>query len=157
MDKYRWNRMSALKLGRYAEHLTCMELLAFNFDVYTVDVDDHGIDLIVRKENGSLYEFQVKSSRNLNYIFFPKAHFTPRDSLYGVVVLFNEGIPPQIYLIPSSAWCTPNALLIDRDYDKEGQTSKPEWGVYLTKRNLPLLEPYKFDEVVQRLFDGQPG
>jgi hypothetical protein len=42
-----------------------MELLALNFDVYKVDVDDHGIDLIVRRDNGSFYEFQVKASRNL--------------------------------------------------------------------------------------------
>lgn len=34
--------MGDLKLGRYDEHLICMELLACNMDVYTVDVDDHG-------------------------------------------------------------------------------------------------------------------
>jgi hypothetical protein len=152
VEKYCWSKMSDLKLGRYAEHLTCMELLALNFDVYTVDVDDHGIDLIVRKDNGSFYEFQVKASRNLNYIFFRKAVFTPKDSLFGVVVPFVEGEAPQLYLIPSMAWLKPNALLKDRNYGKEGQTSKPEWGVNLSRRNLPLLAPYKFDEVIQQLF-----
>src|SRR5205085_12001465 len=109
-------------------------------------------DLIVRKDNGPYYEMQVKASRSLNYIFFRKAVFTPKESLYAVVVPFIEGVAPQLYLIPSLAWLNPNDLLMDRNYGKEGQTSEPEWGISLSERNLHLLNPYKFDEVIQRLF-----
>jgi len=148
-EKYQWSRMSALKLGRYAEHFVCMEFLALNFDVYFGDLDDHGIDLIMRRHDGSFYEFQVKASRNLNYIFFPKATFPLKSNLFGAIVLFLEGKVPQLYIIPSAAWQMPNELLKDHKFDKEGQKSKPEWGVNLSIRNLPLLEHYAFDQVVQ--------
>ena len=48
VEKYHWARMTSLKLGRYAEHFVCIELLTLNFDVYFSDLDDHGIDLLIR-------------------------------------------------------------------------------------------------------------
>jgi hypothetical protein len=151
MERYLWSEMTPQKLGRYAEHLVCTELLALNFDIYTVDVDDHGIDLIVRKRNSLFLEFQVKSNRNLNYIFFPKATFVPRNNLFAVVVPFFEREAPQLYLIPSITWLEPNAFFVDRDYGQEGQTSKPEWGLNFSAKNLPYLAPYAFDQIIQRL------
>lgn len=155
-EKYQWSKMTDLKFGRYAEHLVCMELLAWDFNIYTVDVDDHGIDLIGRRPGGTFYEFQIKASRKFNYIFFPKSSFQPNDTLFGVIVPFIEGEAPQIYLIPSTAWLHPTdqlkVLLKEYNYEKEGQTSKPEWGVAFNEgKNLPLLAPYKFDEVIQQL------
>jgi hypothetical protein len=151
MEKYLWSQMTSQKLGRYAEHLVCTELLARNFDIYTVDVDDHGIDMIVRKRNSIFYEFQVKSNRNLNYIFFPKATFSPGNNLFAVIVPFFEGEVPQLYLIPSTTWLEPNSFFVSRDYGQEGQTSKPEWGLNFSTKHLPLLAPFAFDQIIQRL------
>jgi hypothetical protein len=36
-------------------------------------------------------------------------------------------------------------------HDYEGKKSKPEWGLNLSKRNLPLLSHFAFDDVVQKI------
>lgn len=126
-----------------------MEFTLFGFDVYTSEVDDRGIDFVVRKSEHRYYDVQVKSIRGMNYVFFPKDKFSSRDNLLAAVVLFFEGEPPQLYLIPATAWREPNALLVSRDY--EGKKSKPEWGLNLSRKNSPLLTQFAFDEVVQRL------
>jgi hypothetical protein len=149
MERYDWNRLSHLQLGRYAEYFAKMEFTLYGFDVYTAEVDDRGIDFVIRKGSDRYYDVQVKSSRNLNYIFFPKAKFGLRDNLLAVVVLFIDGAAPQLYLIPSTAWRDPNALLVSHDY--EGKKSKPEWGLNLSKKNLPLLTKFSFDMVVRHL------
>ena len=48
-------------------------------------------------------------------------------------------------MIPATAWNTPNAVLVDRKYDKPGQKSEPEWGINISKKNYHLLDEYKVD------------
>lgn len=157
MERYKWSRLSPLQLGRYAEYLVKMEFTLYGFDVYTAEVDDKGIDFVVRKEHQNdkgeieyrYYDVQVKSVRGLNYIFFLKSKFPLRDNLLAAVPLFREGELPEIYLIPSTAWNQPNGLFVGRNY--EGLKSKPEWGLNLSQKNLPLLALYKFDQVIEQL------
>jgi hypothetical protein len=49
-----------------------MEFTLAGFDVYTSEVDEKGIDFIIRKDEDRYYDVQVKSVRGLNYVFFPK-------------------------------------------------------------------------------------
>jgi hypothetical protein len=51
MERYEWNRLSPLQVGRYAEYLVKMEFTLYGFDVYTAEVDDKGIDFVVRKKH----------------------------------------------------------------------------------------------------------
>ncbi len=37
-----------------------MEFVLYGYDVYTSEVDDHGIDFVVRTQNGFHYDVQVK-------------------------------------------------------------------------------------------------
>ncbi len=147
--KYDWDRLNHLQLGRYAEYYAKMEFTLYGFDVYTSEVDDRGIDFVIRRDVDRYYDVQVKSARRLNYIFIRKDVFALRDSLLAAVVLFQRYELPQLYLIPSIAWQQPDALLVSRDY--EGKKSKPEWGFNLSQRNLPLLERFAFDRIVQTL------
>ena len=148
MRKYNWNRLSHLQISRYAEYFVKMEFTLFGFEVYTAEVDDRGVDFVIRKDD-RYYDVQVKSARGFKYIFFLKDKFNPRDNLLAAIVLFFDGEPPQLYLIPSKEWLKPNALLVSRDY--EGKKSKPEWGLNLSKKNLPLLSQFAFDKIVQEL------
>ena len=75
MNKYDWDRLNHLQLGRYAEYYAKMEFTLFGFDVYSAEVDDHGIDFVIRKGENTHYDVQVKSARGLNYIFFHKDKF----------------------------------------------------------------------------------
>jgi hypothetical protein len=128
-----------------------MELTLHGLDVYTAEVDDKGIDFIVRKDNHTYFDIQVKSSRNLSYVFFRKEKFPLGENLYAALVLFSDGTSPELYPIPSLAWRMPNELLVDKDYI--GLQSPPEYGINLSKKNLPLLAPYIFEDAVIALRD----
>ncbi len=156
--KYEWSKLNHLQLGRYAEYLVKIEFTLCGFDVYTAEVDDKGIDFVVRKEHHHVgeaevdyryYDLQVKAVRGMNYVFFRKDKFVVRDNLLAAVGIFEDGELPRLYLIRSMAWTHPDGLFVDRDY--EGLKSRPEWGLNLSGRNMSLLEPHEFEAVVGQL------
>ncbi len=127
----------------------------YGFDVYGTEVDDRGIDFVIRKDIDRYYDVQVKSQRlgegrATPYIFMRKSHFDPRETLLLAVVLFENGKVPDLYLIPSIVWLEPNGLFVSRAYG-EGRKSPPEWGMSITKRNLKSLEAYRFEVRVGQL------
>jgi hypothetical protein len=69
--------------------------------------------------------------------------------LFAAVALFFEGQRPQLYLIRSTEWKNPTSLLKSRDYP--GKKSDPEWGITLSKKNMPLLAQFEFDKIVKSL------
>jgi hypothetical protein len=54
---------SGRELGKYAECLAKMECVLCGCDVFTSEVDDHGIDFVIRTRQGNHYDVQVKSFR----------------------------------------------------------------------------------------------
>lgn len=157
MEKYDWGKLNHLQLGRYAKYFVKMEFTRYGFDVYTAEVDDKGIDIIVRKEyhpgetevEYRYYDVQVKSVRRMNYVFLRKDKFMLRENLLAAVCIFEDGELPNLYLIPAMEWHLPNALLANRDY--EGLKSRPEWGLNLSRRNLELLARYRFDLTIEKI------
>ncbi len=149
MGRYSWGRLNKQQVGRFAEYFVKMEFALYGFEVYTAEVDDRGIDFVARYESSGFYEVQVKSVRGGGYVFMQKSKFPLKPDRLLALVLLEEDQPPDLYLIPATAWQTPNALLVGRDY--EGLKSKPEWGLQLSAGNLPLLGSYHFDGVVGSL------
>jgi hypothetical protein len=150
LAKHLWSDLSKLQLGRYAEYCAKMEFTRYGFDVYEPEVDERGIDFVIRKSEGKYYEMQVKSKRDLAYVYFPKEKFQLSKNLYAVIVLFLENSePPQLYLIPSTKWRHPNSLFKSRNY--VGRKSKPEWGLELNKRNYAMLKSFAFDRIVKSI------
>ena len=47
--KTKWSNLNHLQLGKYSEYLVIMEFTRYGFDVYSAEVDDKGIDFVVRK------------------------------------------------------------------------------------------------------------
>lgn len=94
--RYDWSRLNHIQIGRFAEYFVKMEFTLFGFDIYTSEVDDRGIDFVIRRRADRYYDVQVKSLRGNGYIFFPKSVFTPRPNLYGSVVLFDQGKSPEL-------------------------------------------------------------
>jgi hypothetical protein len=78
-----------------------------------------------------------------------KDKFILRRNLLLVVGIFLQNELPQFYLVPSEVWKEPNQLFTSKDY--EGKQSQPEWGLNLSMKNMPLLLPYSFDEMILRL------
>lgn len=144
MPDYNWSHLTTVQLGRYAEYYAKMEFTSYGLVVFSSEIDDIGIDFVVRSPSKRYYEIQVKSIRDTTgYIFAQKDKFDAyQDNLYMAVVVFKDGYHPKMYLIPATEWQKPNDLLRDRDY--EGLKSKPEWGINISAKNMPVLEQYAF-------------
>lgn len=141
-----WSALNPRQVGRYAEYLAKMEFTLHGFDVYTSEVDDKGIDFVIRNERREFHEVQVKAIRwspDGNYVFMGKHVFKPHSHLHLCLVVLRQGEQPLMYLFPSTAWLASDrpACLVDRDFG-EGMKSKPEYGLNLAKKHLPSLEPY---------------
>ena len=154
MPNTNWNNLSPLQLGRYAEYFAKMEFASYGLEVYSTEVDDHGVDFIVKDKNGRFCEIQVKSLRGKGYVFMPKSKFDiSNKNLYLTLLIFEHGKLPDIFLIPSQAWEVPNDVFVDRNYDKPGQTSKPEYGINISQRNYGILEPFKFEDSIRQFIE----
>ena len=141
MPNTNWSKLSSMQLGRYAEYYAKMEFASYGLDVYTSEVDDHGIDFIAKTKSGRFLEIQVKAVQQSNYVFMQKEKWNIEDpNTYLALLLFEDGKLPEAYLIPATSWQTPNALLRDKDYD--GLKSKPEYGLNLSNKNRALLGEY---------------
>lgn len=147
-----WSTLSSSQMGRYAEYVVKMELSRLGCDVYVPEVDDKGIDLLVRLAPGRYAEVQVKSVRGSRYVFMRKDAFPLDESRYLALAVFPEGRWPDIYLIPATVWGTPDKVFVSRDY--VGLKSRPEYGLNLSVRALELLEPYRLERQVARLLGG---
>lgn len=147
MPNTSWSKLNHLQLGRYAEYYAKMEFASYGFEVYTSEVDDHGVDFIAKQPGEKrFYEVQVKSVRDYGYIYMAKSKMPELLENRLVCYLhFIDGQLPDVFVIPAIAWKNPNAVLVDRKYDKPGQKSEPEWGINISKKNYNLLDEYKAD------------
>lgn len=145
MPKMKWYELNQRQLGQYGEYYAKMEFASYGYDVYTSEVDDHGVDFVAKDiATDIFYEVQVKSIYKGNYTFMQKQHMNVNDKHRLVCFLkFEDDNLPDVYIIPATAWQEPNAVLVDRNYDKPGQKSKPEWGISYSNKNKDLIERYK--------------
>ncbi|MGF6862512.1 hypothetical protein ABIE69_003100 [Rhodobacteraceae bacterium MBR-64] len=148
--RHDWSRLNHLQIGRYAEYFTKMQFVLLGLDVYSAEVDDRGIDFVVRQEPDRYWDVQVKSVRKLNYVFVRKDVFRPRPNLLLALTLFADGREPDQYLIPATRWAQPDGLFVDRDY--EGKASKPEYGLNLSRKWLAQLQPFRFENSALDIF-----
>ena len=147
MPNTNWSKLNHLQMGRYAEYYAKMEFASYGFEVYTSEVDDHGVDFIAKLHGeNKFFEVQVKSVRDYGYIYMAKSKMPEllEDRLV-CYLHFIDGQLPDVFVIPATAWKNPNAVLVDRKYDKPGQKSEPEWGINISKKNYNLLDEYKAD------------
>lgn len=157
-SRYDWARLTPLQVGKYAEYLTKMEFLLHGCDVYSSEVDQLGIDFVVRTRSGHHFDVQVKSYRlgRNNYVFVPKSKFPMNVAMLLALVEFQRGKPPSMYLVPACVKGEPNPILESRDYGPDLK-SPPEWGLSITKRKRELLEAhYRFERITAELLIPAP-
>ena len=151
--KNEWSKLNSHQLGRYAEYFSKMEFTRVGFDVFTSEIDDKGIDFVIRKNETEYFDIQNKSLRfpTTRYIFMSKSKFNPRKNLLLSMVIFEENKEPTILIVPSSDWIKKeHTALVDRDYDEK--KSKPEYGINITKSNIEELKTkYNFDKQISKL------
>lgn len=150
MSSMKWSKLNHLQLGRYAEYYAKMEFTSYGLDVYTSEVDDHGIDFIAKTKDGKFLELQVKAIRLTNYVFMRKDKWNIDDNnTYLILLIFEDEHMPVVYMIPANAWKVPNELLCDKDY--EGLKSKPEYGINISRKNMPLLLDYEIEKSIDSI------
>ena len=155
MPNLKWSELSPLQLGRYAEYYAKMEFASYGYEVYNSEVDDHGVDFVVKvPETAKFYEVQVKSVRDYGYVFISKSKM-PVLTAHRLVchIHFIDEQLPDVFVIPATAWAEPNSVFVERNYDKPGQKSSPEWGISLSKKNYCMLEPYKADVKLKEILN----
>jgi hypothetical protein len=151
MPRYQWSALNKQQVGAFTEYFVKMELTMYGFEVYGTEVDDRGIDFVARRHGAPFIEVQVKSLRSYGYVFMQKTKFEIRESVYLALGLLFDNQEPRLYLIPAIVWKQPNQVFVGRNYDVPGLKSKPEWGINLSKKNMPAIEAFAFEAVVGRL------
>ena len=153
MPNLQWSELNHLQLGRYGEYYAKMEFASYGFEVYTSEVDDHGVDFIVKVPNtSSFYEVQVKAVRNKNFVSIPKSKMRELTGQRLVCYIqLIDGKMPNVFVIPATVWKEPNAVFISRDYEKPGQKSQPEWGISISDKNYCLLAPYQAETKLKEI------
>ena len=149
MPNKEWSKLSNMQIGRYAEYYAKMEFASYGFDVYTSEVDDHGVDFVAKNSRGTFYEVQVKSTRKgkSSYIFVPESKAGGLSELRLLCYLrFVDDALPHVYVIPMSTWREPKGecrcVFVHHRY--QNGKSKPEYGMNCSDRNMPLLECYRY-------------
>jgi hypothetical protein len=145
-----WGHLNHLQVGRYCEYFAKMAFALRGFEVFTSEVDDRGIDFIARRGSSPFYEVQVKSKRGNGYIFIPKSKAPLHSTRLLVAVVLRSAREPELYLLPMTAWKSPNALLVSRDY-VGSKKSKPEWGLNVSTKNQALLDAFHFAHAIEAL------
>jgi hypothetical protein len=150
LDQFNCNHLNHLQIGRIGEYWVKIWLTLFGFDAYTNDVDDKGIDFVIRLNEEKHVDIQVKTMRgDSSYVFVNKESWKSglRRNLYLALVILKNNTSPKIYFIPSTDWFNPNDLLRYHDYSKEGQTSKPDWGINVSRKNMEILKQYQLSSL----------
>ncbi|MCX6272560.1 MAG: DUF4365 domain-containing protein [Bacteroidetes bacterium] len=157
----KWSELNHLQIGRYAEYLVKMEFAKHpDLSVFTIEVDDRGIDFLLRHKSGSkikYFEVQVKSFRKekTSYVFIADEGVLNPENSFVALVMFEDGNDPNIYLIPIQAWEKPSNLLKQwtvKDISRRTKKPRfPEYGIRLSKKNLSELEQFKFSGQIDLL------
>lgn len=147
------NELTPKKLGTFCEYYAKMSLTSYGLDIYTSEVDDHGIDFVAETKIGFL-KFQVKSIRRTTtqYVFMQKKNFDITDlSLYLILILLKDNSHPAIYVIPASAWTRPSTTKLFVYHSYEGKKSAPEYGVNVSEKNMAELDQYNLGNMIKFL------
>ncbi|CAF1812269.1 DUF4365 domain-containing protein [Bacillus subtilis] len=146
MPNMNWSKLNNLQLGRYGEYYAMMDFASYGYQIFSSEVDDHGIDFIARKAGGEFLEIQVKSLSfpKTTYTFLKEKHFNPhKKGFYIYLMLFIEGSLPQSFLIPGSVFLEEN----DPVFKYRPNYKEPEYGINVSKKNMHILEQYSLSKL----------
>lgn len=139
MDK-NWSKLNRLQLGELGEYYAKMMFTSFGYYVFTSEVDDHGIDFVVKSpKDNKYYEVQVKSVRNNSYVFLRKEKTKISDETLVCYLRFTDGELPNVYVFPTTVWNAPNSLFVNREY---------EYGISYSKKSENILNEYLAEKVL---------
>lgn len=164
-----WSRkeLNSQKLGCFGEYYAKMALASYGLDIFTSEVDDHGIDFVAETKQHHFLRFQVKTVRiattGYTYMHQYSYHktekgkpdekslaFSPDDNtMFVILLLLEDEKEPDIYIIPTFAWNNNDS----KTFVYREKYAKPEYGINISKKNMEYLKQYKMDTMVATLND----
>lgn len=148
-----WTRkeLTRQRLGTFGEYYAKMVLASYGMSIYTSEVDDHGVDFVAETKRGFI-KFQVKTVRHdTNYVYMLEEYFDVEDdTLFLFLSILTDGEFPVSYIVPATVWKDDvTGMFVHRTY--EGKKSKPEYGMNLSAKNIPFIENYKLEKMIDRI------
>lgn len=140
-------KLNNLQIGRYGEYFAKMEFTAYGFEVYSSEVDDHGVDFIAKNQKGDYLEIQVKAICKTNYMFIKKDKIVLDDRHIVALLRLEDNEEPEMYVFPASVWKKPNRVIKDRSYG--------EWGFNYSKASRNIIEKYLSNSFLPILYKGE--
>lgn len=139
-DIMNWKRLmsDSLKLGKCGELYAQYLLETMGYEVYHPFVDNHGIDLIATKSDGSKLLVQVKTVKEGNYSFVQRDNFYRDDNFVVFYIRVDKDGVPYVFVYPSKVWPEESESEITSSYDgrftyhpyaEDDQKSKAEYGI----------------------------
>ena len=122
----------------------------YGYLVFGAEIDDRGVDFVVRNEFGRHFDVQVKTVTGRNYTYIYESKFS--ENLWICLVILTDGHHPTLYLLSGADWeSDTSGLLQHHHYPK---SREPEYGIHATKKRASAMEQYAFDRSVERLREG---
>jgi hypothetical protein len=140
------DKLTTSQVGKYGEYVAKMELTLMGHDVFTSEIDDKGIDFLLRvdgENKPNYFDAQVKTIRKetLPYVFMKKSKFPIRKNNLLILVMLSEADGVEVFLIRSTEWNKTNDLFVSRDY--LNTPTPPEWGLRLARRRIHKLDKFR--------------
>lgn len=144
MPCMKWLQLSSKQLGQYAEYYAKMEFTSYGYDVYTSEIDDHGVDFLARNiKTEKIYKVQVKSLLRGSYTFIKKDKISLDEYHLVCLLHFSEGELPKVYIVPAIIWKDKSREeYVKRVFVDHNDYKKPEWGINYSIQNAYLLDKY---------------
>jgi hypothetical protein len=137
-----------MQLNRYAKSFAKMELMSFDFETFSADLEENHIDFIAKRSDGLLMELQVLYTREIKYMLFRREDWISDIArAYVLLIVFLEGKNPEAFLFPAISWKFPNELI----KMKRCLENRNEYGIFLSKQNMRLLECYRLETMLKQL------
>ena len=149
--RYAWSRLSRQQKGTYGEYVAKMEFVMYGYLVFSAEIDDRGVDFVVRNEAGRHFDIQVKTVTDRNYTYITESKFS--ESLWICLVVLTEGDHPTLYLFSGRDWNSDTSDLLQRHHYPESKEA--EYGIHIAQKRMSVMKQFAFDRSVERLREGE--
>jgi hypothetical protein len=145
--RYEWSTLNRLQKGSLGEYFSKMEFSMYGLLVFSAEVDDRGIDFVARNNKGFHFDVQVKTITDKNYTYISESKFF--SELVVCLVVLIEHQPPELFLFRGTDWAESNDGLLTKNHYPNAK--EPEYSMTITKKRMPILERFRFDNRISLL------
>ena len=146
--RYAWSRLNRQQKGTYGEYVAKMEFVMYGYLVFSAEIDDRGVDFVVRNDAGRHFDVQVKTvTHRTTYTCITESKFS--ENLWICLVVLTEGVHPTLYLFSGRDWISDESDLLRRNHFQNAKEA--EYGIHIAKKRVSVMKQFAFDQSVERL------